>query len=257
MACGNSKFKNLLNKFGLEDFDFKFDDKNNCGIGYNKKDDVYCVFNTDGNTDKFWFYVKELYFFKKNENGSFDSVNYNGHCYFYYDRSYSEKSKIIKEENETYVITSSFNVLNDELTRKYLDINIFKNIYLDVEELKNLNLFNDCKYHIFKNDRPNKLRFEKGKLKSKIYINCKGHCDKRDGPAVIIYGRNGELKAEFWCKEDHYHREDGPAQIFYDCEGTITEKLYYYKGKKITDEFELSLIQVKENLNIDCETTEG
>ena len=267
MTWGNSNFKNLINKFGLEKFDFKFNNSNNYRIGYSKKDDIYCIVNIDDTVGG--SFMKEFYFFKKNENGSFDSINYNDHCYFYYDRTYSKKSKIVKEENEVYAITSSFDAFGYELSRDYLDVEIFKNIYLDVEGLRKLNLLNNIKYnllveglrklnlfdnykyHVFKDDRANKLMFEKGKLKSKIYLNQEGYYNRNGGPAVTTYYRNEKVKAQYWCKDDNYHREDGPAKIFYDYEGRVTGKLYYCNGKKVMDEFKLALIQGQENLDVD------
>lgn len=254
MTYDDFNLQNLIDKLKLEDFDFRFDNKNGYGIGYNKKDDIYCVVNTDG---IFKRSTKEFFFLKKNENGSFDSINYNGYCHVYYDYGFRKKSKIVNDENETYVTISHFNSSGDELSRKYINIDAFKNIFIDVEGFRDSSLFNDYKYYLFKDGRPNKLRFEKGKLKSEIYVDRKGRYNRDDGPAVIIYGENGELRAEFWCRDDNYHREDGPAKIFYDSKGNIADKFYYYEGQKITDEFQLSLIQVKENLNKDWKTMEG
>lgn len=231
MPYGNSNFQNLINKFGLEDFNLKFNNNNHYGVGYNDKDDVYCVINADDVAFE-KSYIKEFYFLKKNENGGFDLTNYNGYCHLYYDHSFGKKSKVIKEENEKYVINSSFDVFDEELSRKYLDINTFKNIHLDFENLRNLNLFSSYKYHLFKDGRPNKLRFEEGKLKSKIYVDKQGYCNREDGPAVIVYGKNGELKAEFWYKDDNYYREDGPAVIEYNLEGNPRLKYFFSaKGK--------------------------
>lgn len=228
MFCGDSNFKNLIHDFGLENFDFKVDNEKHYGIGYNEKDDIYCIINTDDNICR--AYMKEFYFLKKNENGSFDAVNHKEYCYFYYNHSICKKTKIVKEENETYAITSSFDVFGDEMNRKYIDVSVFENIYLDIEGLRKLSLFNDCKYHLFKDGRPNKLRFEKGKLKSKIYVNQEGYCDREGGPAVIVFGQNGELKAEFWYKGDAYYREDGPAVTEYNLEGNPRLK-YFFSGK--------------------------
>lgn len=231
MPYGNSNFQNLINKFGLENFDLKFNNMKNYGIGYNDKDDVYCVINADGVAFE-RSYIKEFFFLKKNENGMFDLVNHNGYCHLYYDHSFGKKSKVIEEENEKYVINSSFDVFDDELSRKYLDIKTFENIHLDFENLRNLSLFSNYKYHLFKDGRPNKLRFEEGKLKSKIYVDQQGYCDRKDGPAVIVFGKNGEIKAEFWYKDDNYYREDGPAVIEYNLEGNPRLKYFFSaKGK--------------------------
>lgn len=254
MTYYNSDFQNLIDKLKLEDFDFKFDNKNNYGIGYNEKDDIYCVVNANGIFERS---IKEFFFLKKNENGSFDSVNYDGYCHVYYDYGFRKKSKIVKEENETYVTISHFNASGDELSRKYINVDAFKNIFIDTEGLRDSSLFNDYRYHLFEDGKPNKLRFEKGKLKSEIYVDRKGRYNRDNGPAVIIYGKNGELRAEFWCKDDNYHKEDGPAKIFYDSKGNVADKFYYYQGQKITDEFRLSIIQAKENLNKDWKTVEG
>lgn len=140
MAYNDSNFQNLIDKLRLEDFNFKFDNKNNYGIGYNEKDDVYCVVNTDGIFERS---LKEFFFLKKNENGSFDSINYNGYCHVYYDYSFRKKSKIVEEENETYVTISHFNASGDELSRKYIDINAFKNIFINAEGFRDSSLFND------------------------------------------------------------------------------------------------------------------
>lgn len=231
MPRDNSNFQNLINKFGLENFDLKFNNMKNYGIGYNDKDDVYCVINADGVAFE-RSYIKEFFFLKKNENGMFDLVNHNGYCHLYYDHSFGKKSKVIEEENEKYVINSSFDVFDDELSRKYLDIKTFENIHLDFENLRNLSLFSNYKYHLFKDGRPNKLRFEEGKLKSKIYVDQQGYCDRKDGPAVIVFGKNGEIKAEFWYKDDNYYREDGPAVIEYNLEGNPRLKYFFSaKGK--------------------------
>lgn len=254
MTYYNSNFQNLIDKLKLEDFEFKFDSKNNFGIGYNEKDNVYCIVNADGIFERS---IKEFFFLKKNENGSFDSVNYDGYCHVYYDYGFRKKSKIVEEKNEIYVTISHFNASGDELSRKYINIDAFKNIFIDVEGFRDSSLFNDYRYHLFKDGKPNKLRFEKGKLKSEIYVDQKGRYNRDDGPAVIIYGKNGELRAEFWCKDDNYHKEDGPAKIFYDSKGNVADKFYYYRGQKITDEFQLSLIQVKESLNINLKTMRG
>lgn len=231
---GNSNFQNLINKFGLENFEFKFNNNNHYGIGYNDKDDIYCIINADGVAFE-KSYIKEFYFLKKNENGSFNLVNYNGYCHLYYDHSFGKKSKVVEEENERYVINSSFDVFDDELSRKYLDIKAFENIHLDFTNftnLRNLSFFNNYRYHLFKDGRPNKLRFEEGKLKSKIYVNKQGYCDREDGPAVIVFDKNGELKAEFWYKDDVYYREDGPAVIEYNLEGNPRLKYFFSaKGK--------------------------
>lgn len=231
MPRDNSNFQNLINKFGLENFDLKFNNMKNYGIGYNDKDDIYCVINADGVAFE-RSYIKEFFFLKKNENGMFDLVNHNGYCHLYYDHSFGKKSKVVEEENEKYVINSSFDVFDDELSRKYLDINTFKNIHLDFENLRNLSLFSSYKYHLFKDGRPNKLRFEEGKLKSKIYVDQQGYCNREDGPAVIVFGKNGEIKAEFWYKDDNYYREDGPAVIEYNLEGNPRLKYFFSaKGK--------------------------
>lgn len=231
MPRDNSNFQNLINKFGLENFDLKFNNMKNYGIGYNDKDDVYCVINADGVAFE-RSYIKEFFFLKKNENGMFDLVNHNGYCHLYYDHSFGKKSKVIEEENEKYVINSSFDVFDDELSRKYLDIKTFENIHLDFENLRNLSLFSSYKYHLFKDGRPNKLRFEEGKLKSKIYVDQQGYCNREDGPAVIVFGKNGEIKAEFWYKDDNYYREDGPAVIEYNLEGNPRLKYFFSaKGK--------------------------
>lgn len=233
MFCGDSNFQNLINNFGLENFDFKVDNEKHYGIGYSEKDDIYCIINTDDNICR--AYIKEFYFLKKNENGSFNLVNYNDYCHLYYDHSFGKKSKVVEEENERYVINSSFDVFDDELSRKYLDIKAFENIHLDFANftnLRNLSFFNNYKYHLFKDGRPNKLRFEEGKLKSKIYVNKQGYCNREDGPAVIVFDKNGELKAEFWYKDDVYYREDGPAVIEYNLEGNPRLKYFFSaKGK--------------------------
>ena len=101
MHYGSSNFQNLINKFGLEDFDLKFN--NNYGIGYNDKDNIYCIINADDVAFE-KSYIKEFFFLKKNENGSFNLVNYNGYCHLYYNHSFGKKSKVIEEENEKYVI---------------------------------------------------------------------------------------------------------------------------------------------------------
>lgn len=231
MPRDNSNFQNLINKFGLEDFNLKFNNMKNYEIGYNDKDDIYCVINADGVAFE-RSYIKEFFFLKKNENGMFDLANHNGYCHLYYDHSFGKKSKVIEEENEKYVINSSFDVFDDELSRKYLDIKTFENIYLDFENLRNLSLFSSYKYHLFKDGRPNKLRFEEGKLKSKIYVDQQGYCNREDGPAVIVFGKNGEIKAEFWYKDDNYYREDGPAVIEYNLEGNPRLKYFFSaKGK--------------------------
>ena len=43
MTYDDFNLQNLIDKLKLEDFDFEFDNKNNYGVGYNKKDNIYCV----------------------------------------------------------------------------------------------------------------------------------------------------------------------------------------------------------------------
>lgn len=228
MIYTRSTFQNILIEHGLEDFNFKFNDNKSYKAAYGEKDGIYCIVNINDNFER--YSVNEFYFFKKNENGNFDSVNYNGYCYFSCANKFYKKLKVVKEEKEEYVVNSNFDVFDNELSRSYLDITVFKDIYLDFEKLRNLNLFYNTKYHVFKDDRPNKLKFEKGKIKSKSYINQAGYCDRKNGPAVIVYDENGELKEEFWYKNNLYYREDGPAVVEYYSNGKPKLK-YFFCGK--------------------------
>lgn len=230
MTYNRPTFQNMLIEHGLGDFNFKFDDNESYKAAYGEKDGIYCIININDNFER--YSVNEFYFFKKNENGNFDSVNYNGYCYFSYANKFYKKLKVVKEGKEEYIINSDFDVFNNELNRNYLDITVFKNIYLDFERLTKLNLFYNAKHHVFKDDRPNKLKFEKGKIKSKSYINQAGYCDRKNGPAIIIYDEDGKLKKEFWYKNNIYYKEDGPAIIEYHSNGKPKLKQFFHsKGK--------------------------
>ena len=91
MIYNRSTFQNMLIEHGLGDFNFKFDDNESYKAAYGEKDGIYCIININDNFER--YSVNEFYFFKKNKNGNFDSVNYNGYCYFSYANKFYKKLK--------------------------------------------------------------------------------------------------------------------------------------------------------------------
>lgn len=73
-------------------------------------------------------------------------------------------------------------------------------------------------------------------------------------PSKITWWSNGQYREVAFRTKGQLHRTNGPAKIYYDFEGNITGKYYYYEGKEIKDEFKLSVIQGREDLNIDWKT---
>jgi len=68
-----------------------------------------------------------------------------------------------------------------------------------------------------------------------------GKLHREDGPAQTFYFKNGQIIHEFYYLNGKHHREDGPAEIRY-INGKIERKYYYLNDEKITDEFQILVI---------------
>jgi len=71
--------------------------------------------------------------------------------------------------------------------------------------------------------------------------SCQLH--NKYGPAVRYFTVNNGCaikRRELWLVNNKFHRLTGPAETYYNVDGTISQEIFWYKGKRLSGQAELS-----------------
>ena len=85
-------------------------------------------------------------------------------------------------------------------------------------------------------------------VKTKKLMTINYGNEKDNLPLKINWFLNGNYKRITFTKGGTLHRTDGPAEIIFSQDGSCTKK-YYINGKEITDELQITLLDLEDVYN--------
>ena len=112
----------------------------------------------------------------------------------------------------------------------------------DIYEILTLDFLNQ---RVCIDNNPSIIKYN-AKTKNLMTIN---YGDEKDNlPSKINWFPNGNYKSITFTKGGTLHRTNGPAEIIFSQDGSCTKK-YYINGKEITDELQITLLDMEDVYN--------